>query len=121
MNGIKINHQRNKWLLAFSDFYELALAAGNIVEKESIAIKRYEKEVGCCSGHEKRVGAPEVIKGLTVDGQIVCFRCSEALHLGKDCRNQKFCAICGHCAEHTTKYHHKMRTVTESIAQNAGP
>ena len=120
INGIKINHQRNKWLLAYSDFYELALAAENIVERESNAIKRYEKEIGCCSGHEKKVGASEVIKGVTADGLIVCFRCSETLHLGKDCKNQKFCAICGHCAEHTTRYHHKMRTVTEQDSDRTG-
>ena len=74
-----------------------------------VKLTNHENKDGCSSSRKRKVTADEVIKGTSKEGFIVCYKCCEPLHIGKQCRNSRFCSICNSCMNHTTKQHYKRK------------
>ena len=74
-----------------------------------IKLTKHENKDGCSSSRKRKVTPDEVIKGTSKEGFIVCYKCCEPLHIGKQCRNSRFCSICNSCMNHTTKQHYKRK------------
>ena len=109
LNGIGLDLQKYNWLNAYYDLHELALAAEGILNQKPSEPTKDENKDRRSSSHKQKVTAEEVIKGTSKEGFIVCFKCSETLHLSIQCRNPRFCSICNSSINHTTKQHYKCK------------